>query len=789
MLLRTPTLFATFTRLCAFLAVLLFLCQAAIRGDVLDMLQFGNDGSEKTHDLDSDHSIVNTGGLNETARQLLPLDSPGWRGGKVAFTMKVDPARQNYFTARFWGSDVTENRLVLYCDGKQIGWFHLGEIETLDAGNEDGTPAYNDRFFYHTSPLPLSLTTGKTELKCEIRAMGRIWGYGGTWELYQKDMTTLSRSIYRVYTHTQDCFVPPADEKQGVAPVTPTVRPSPGPEVLDQVKQVVNGEIDRELTAEKPLTEIEMQFLAEAYHIKWCDACQKPEVISQVAKGLDNLYALWKGDPKVMDNAPGAYNGGWLRFGPAGAAVALLGAPLQPVLDQPCGDSGVARRAAWSEMLQASRDDARHNRRLYTNQSMIVDLNAYRANRGVAAIDPNQALPESQVLDYLYQSVGIKPWLGSDTDNGPAKPMGDNYWELTSKGLSKELGFVGYYGEVIDWVTSIYDATRPVTADGFGPGDDKIKQQLIKIAKARGVFRYPMLDADGNRAMRIEAIVGWRDEGHYPGNIAYAERESWDGSALYVVAETLDPTLVGYAHQMFADNQFFATLDHSLKNNTKNLRVVAGLLGVPDQYDAVKAQAASTSRLPMSWDQPDFAWTDEEDGVVGVKHGHEIFYASVYWRARNGINFTARIHDTTPTYDRIAEVRQDEEFQPSGETYTYKDWVNFGFGNGGVHIPYPKDMQQAMAGVTVPVAKTPDGVNFPPGEENPFAGRADFYLCRYGNFLVEMNSNKQAAHAVVVPKDLQLKNAPDLVSGKTLDLIAAPSIPPATTVILYLGKK
>ena len=30
--------------------------------------------------------------------------------------------------------------------------------------------------------------------------------------------------------------------------------------------------------------------------------------------------------------------------------------------------------------------------------------------------------------------------------------VGTNYWQLTAKGLTKELGYVGYYGEVLDWV-------------------------------------------------------------------------------------------------------------------------------------------------------------------------------------------------------------------------------------------------------------------------------------------------------------------------------------------------
>lgn len=225
-------------------------------------------------------------------------------------------------------------------------------------------------------------------------------------------------------------------------------------------------------------------------------------------------------------------------MGMAGDAVRLLASPLAPLLDQSIqGAWDVTRRRGWSQMLQASRDWHRYHRRLYTNQSMIIDLNIYRANRAVEAIDPAHALPEEKVLHYLYESIGIEPWLGSDTDAGPSRTAGDNYFELTAKGLSKELGYVGTYGEVLDWVTQIYDATR----DPGQGGDAKIEKQLEKIANARAVFRYPMLDAQGNRAMRLECIVGWRDM-HFPGDVTYAERNTWDASASIPPPPRWNPT-------------------------------------------------------------------------------------------------------------------------------------------------------------------------------------------------------------------------------------------------------
>ncbi|MBC7856058.1 MAG: hypothetical protein IAF94_21725, partial [Pirellulaceae bacterium] len=93
-------------------------------------------------------------------------------------------------------------------------------------------------------------------------------------------------------------------------------------------------------------------------------------------------------------------------------------------------------------------------------------------------------------------------------------------------------------------------------------------------------------------------------------------------------------------------------------------------------------------------DQPDFVFSDEEDGVVAIKNGKEIFYASLYWRARYAINNLARVHAITPTYDRIATVHIDEKFDSSGMFYSRRDWTNFGF--GGVRHPYSRGAAGAL---------------------------------------------------------------------------------------------
>ena len=206
------------------MACAVVLCRSAAaqdRGDV-DNVTFAEPSSERVHQVKAEDSDTIPGGMGEPARRLLPKAPLGWEGGRVSFTMKIDPGKPNYVTVRLWGSDVGTDRLLLFCEGKQIGYRHLGDIDSLDIGSE--APFCKGRFFYNTSPLPIAMTRGKTEVRLEIRASGPIWTYGRNWDEYQKLMKEPSRGLYRIYTHTDGAFVPSATEKQGTTPSDPPVR-------------------------------------------------------------------------------------------------------------------------------------------------------------------------------------------------------------------------------------------------------------------------------------------------------------------------------------------------------------------------------------------------------------------------------------------------------------------------------------------------------------------------------------------------------------------------------------
>jgi hypothetical protein len=309
----------------------------AARADApLDTLIFGTLASESAHELIAEHSDTVTGGLNETARRLLPTGeqdpNKSWEGGRVLFTLKVDPAKLNYVTIRLWGSDVTQDRLILFCEGKQVGYHHIGDVDILDFGSDIGEPGYNGRFFYNTEPLPRALTRGKSELHFEIRSIGQIWGYGDTFARYQKPMTEPTRGIYRIYTSAGDgCFVPPADEKQGEAPTNPPVRQTPGPETLDALKSRVSREVQGMLTGTKPLNQMQMELLARAYAVSWTPAYHNTTAIARVLEGLDTLFAAYRTNPHLAESDPVTPNPDWFGVGPAGDTIRLLADPFARV--------------------------------------------------------------------------------------------------------------------------------------------------------------------------------------------------------------------------------------------------------------------------------------------------------------------------------------------------------------------------------------------------------------------------------------------------------------------------
>ena len=744
----------------------------------LDSINLGDESSERDHQLDADRSEAFKGAVDSPARRLLPPKKENWFGGNMVFKMKVDPKEQNYFTAKFWGGEQTgdESRLMLFLEGMQIGQRHLGEVDPLDI--QASSLRYPDRFFYKTVPLPIHLTNGKKEVTLSIRVEGGIHGYSPTFEGFQHMLEKPSRGIYRCYTHTESFLTVDKNEEQGQTPSSYPVRPTPGPEVLDAAMERVNKHLTN-LIAEKKhdMSDSNVAILTRACFVPWTVAYHNRDALNKIVRALDYWYLKYTEDNEI-------FQAEWHGAGPLGGSISLLGEKsLSRYLDLEIEGTGVLRRDAWTTMLIASRDWHISHRRSYSNQAMTVDYNLYMCNRGIAVLNPRKAWPERQGLGILHEGAGIKPWRGSylEKDGRADWPWGKKFKQTTDMGLSRELGYVGAYGElVVPIIRDMYEASRPRRG---AEGDPKLKAQVIKVAKARSAFRYPLTDNDGFRAMRMETIIGWRDW-HYPGEIAYAQWPCDDGGPGDAAATTMDPDLLGYCQQMMDDNQYFAAIDSEVNRRSRN--VFKALLRMPENYEKIKNYRGKKKRLPMTPGEPDFVFADTDVGAVALKHGDEILFASLYWRARYGVNNLARVHFLSPLMERDATVAINTGFDDSGMSHKVRNRTNLPFKDR-----FEKEYQKhgpklAMTDVIYPIAAIPSFIkDFKPGKENLYAGKGTQYLMTYGQYCIAMNCQSKRITFDIPPDFIGAK----VLAGKTKTEVRAKyRLQGYETLVLYKEK-
>lgn len=745
---------------------------------VLDDIVFGESASEHVHGLKEEKSESFSGGLEQPARKLLPGGSHPWEGGTLEWQMKVDPQKQNYLTVKLWGSDKGQKcgRLVLFAAGLQVGYRKEGEYDVLNQCDEEAWAP--GRFVYVTVPLPRKLTQGKTDLDLKIVSLGSMWPYGTTFERYQKALTQATRGIYRAYTHTAPRFAPAASEKQGEMPAART-RSTAGEDVISEIKEIVKSRLTKLLTTAKPSAanpggrSVEVSLLAEAYNTKWTPAYHDSRAIDQIVRDGDAMAEDFAKDPACVSKD-------WSGAGPLGKAIMLTWPDVSKKLEDKIkiGGTEMTRGKAWTDILAGSVNYWRTHRRFYTNQSMIVDLNIYTANCAVQLMEPGRALPEARTLHYLYEAAGIEPWLGSDAGEkdlpkaNDREPYGNHYHLITKKGLSRELGWVGTYGETI--FSFLHDMAVLT-------GDPKLREQLRKIEAARMYFRYPGLDAEGYRCMKLTSEIDNRTA-HYPvpGSAYNAPgvRESWWMEVPALLAD--DPVAVGAAQQSVAEGQYFAYIKGRMKDSDTQ-----AMMRNVDDWETVSKLPPSSYRLPATPGQPDFVFADEENAVLALKHGETCLFLNLYYRSERAVNRVARVLEITPNITRLATVRTEVEVISSGETYSHPDWIDNIRTRG--FVPPGEAIHQAWAGEKLPIAKRPDDAKSPKyGDWGPFVGKAAFYSLQYGDYLIGLNTTEDQTYYLRVP-DAEAHR--DLVSKKEIKARdGVIKVGPLSTVVLYLGK-
>jgi hypothetical protein len=577
-------------------------------------------------------------------------------------------------------------------------------------------------------------------------------------------------------------------ETQGSAPAT-TIRPSPGESILNSggtFQSGVNSYVSTILsTTLTNLTTSEVEALARSYSISNLPAgYQQAAVISKVIAAIDSFTTNYFANPSGSVSSGGGNEAWGGRFGPLGHAIAMLLPQLQSSLGvtNNYGGGNMSRAQAWGQALIASRDYGRFNRdgHAISNQGMISDQNIFMANMGLLALTNANAFSESNAERYLREAVGLLPWLGSDLSNGSSSFLhGTNYFMVTDKGLTREWGYVGNdYGEIAYYAANFYQYTS----------NSIFRDQAAKMLKARAPFRRPAIEISGSsyyQDMESIGLLAWRGAGEsdtwYADAMAYGDRCEWS-DAMRVAAVTLDTNAVGYGKQMLADNEYFNQLisdpryysGGSLAANSFDGRNV---MDVFSDYLAVSNAPDSGIRLPVTSGQPDFAWADEEDGIVAVKHGGERLWIAPYWQAKLGINGLARFLYSTTNYEQYGVLETTPQFSYSGSYLARPAYMDNQVAN--FYVPYDNPVD-AYAGERLPI-----GISPPLASDNgPFCGKAAFYAFRLGNYLVGMNASSSRSYELKVPPGL-FTSGSNLVTGASISVPVI--VGPTSTVVLYLG--
>ena len=722
---------------------------------LLDEVRFGEASSERAHALVSDNSQAQAGALGEPCRVVLPRrPEPEFSGGSVTFTLRCDPAKQNYVTLKLWGSDVGETTLYLYHDGDQIG-AQYSDWPPLDKLNwRQRDPAFEGRFFYTTYLLPWHITKGCQQVTLQLVSKGYLYGYAPTYEQAVHVQKDPSRGLYAAYTHTNPFFVPAESETRGSAPVRGAIRPAPeGLSAYEHVRQVaqrrLNGVYGRKPRPNPP----EIMAIGMAYELPWSEQYHDADVLDTVVRTAD--WNVLQGDHKGL---------GWMGHGELAEAVyhTYDAAQQRGLLDSPITEGAqLTRRQAYAEFFRAGIDfrTRRDSRGGITNQDIYIITSVYRCQRLLKRLAPRQALPDRQALDLVHQAVGLRPYDGRRHRNGyNDRPVTistayrfiiggpvffsddwDHYW-VTSKGSSREHGYVQGYGEMAYQLATLVELT----------GDAAVREQAIKMIRARAPFRVPGNDAEGYRALRIEAAIGWRHS-WYPGQVQYGD------PYLKAAAVLKDPVSVRLAQLYLAHNQVF------VKDERPHDPLMVDRV---DHLKTVEALAPSEFRFPMQEGQPDFAWADEGIGAVVFRHKGRKAWIAMGWRGA-GINNIARIHYTTQDIDRIANVRIQTRYTPSGYTIT-RPAERCG--------PFvPKGTPLATDGEVLPIA------------EGSLGGRGDLYVCRYGDYFIVMNTTADRSIEPDIPDDLKGASGRDLLTGRPVTLNGL-QVPPLSTLVLYVDE-
>ncbi|XEC96517.1 LamG-like jellyroll fold domain-containing protein [Paenibacillus tarimensis] len=451
----------------------------------LDKLIFGNTESEQAHRFKGDFTNAVTGALGESARVALPRTPGDIQGGEMTFSMKVDPFAQNYFTVKFWGSDASSYKTMVYINGEQIGYRRIGDYQALEMGTSNALP---NRFYYSTALLPLEHTQGRENVEITLRTFSGNFG---------ANVDQASRGYYNAYTHSE-AYLDVSDEVQGTK-IADEESSLVREDMSDEEKQaIINGytqaqidtfnsysaRIDGSSGAKLSIERYkdDLRFYASALHYDWSPAKtaeEKRAALERIFKVIDNHVKDYYGNIRLV--TWGGHQGDWGGYyGALGEALYIAeqlikddgiygDAAFNAFLDQPFVTGTVdglyslagadwnggelSRREAWERVLKANYDFARSRLSYIYNQVLYTYEGAWEAHEGLRIIGSSFFEGRERSHQILLEALGGQPFLGEEVLVGPngeeldlyhslfyhdrTARFTEDYLQIVAKGLAK----------------------------------------------------------------------------------------------------------------------------------------------------------------------------------------------------------------------------------------------------------------------------------------------------------------------------------------------------------------
>lgn len=421
---------------------------ASAEAGVSDTIAFADTASERAHDFSGSNTEVVDGAMGFKARVATPLTPPRDRLGDLRLTAKVDPARQNYLTLKFWGGEASPLRTVLYVNGAQAQFRTSGDYEAVNPGFGAGLP---DRFYYTTAMLPLASTQGHDKVEVIVRTHAAS---------FTSTATTQSRRYYAATVHTSAAYTPPAADDTGYKVTTkaaPALTAQRQQELIDSYRAQQISHFDsltRKADATPPVPmpigryKDDLRFYAETLLTDWSPVrtdAEKRAALERIFASVDAYTRQYYGNVKSLGN--GGHQSDWGGYyGALGEALyivenligddgvcgqerfrAFLDAPFAtgttagdnslPSTDWEGGE--LTRGEAWERVLKANFDFARSRLSYIYNQMMYTYEGAWKAHEGLRVI--GSAFYEGKQRSHRIagESLGWEPFLGEEVLVGP----------------------------------------------------------------------------------------------------------------------------------------------------------------------------------------------------------------------------------------------------------------------------------------------------------------------------------------------------------------------------------